>query len=180
MTLTTFLTSCKSSTLSQESTQADQKLSKLSTVRKKLAVLRRSLNPQNDFAEVSTSSITTCSSLSSKAVSLEETRSVRFGYVEIREYGRILVDHPQCQDGLGLGLDWKFSRKEKKLSLECFETAQRRKGKREKTAIEHLSTYDRKILLKDIGGYSEKELWEVFCTKLKEDMEMKESRASSS
>jgi hypothetical protein len=178
MTLTTFLTSCKSSALPQESTQTNQKMSKLSSVRKKLAVLKWSL--MTDFAEVSISSIISCRSLTSKAVSVEEPQSVRFGHVEIREYGRILVDHPLCKDGLGLGLDWKYSSKVKKLSLECHETKQKQNGKRENTAIEQLSTYDRKMLLKDIGGYSEKELWEVFCTKLQRDMQTKESRASSS
>jgi hypothetical protein len=180
MTLTTFLSSCKSSAATKECNQPAQKMSKLSCIRKKLAVLRRSPKTLMDFADGSTGSFTTCRSLSTNAVSLEGLQSVRFGYVEVREYGRILVDHPECQDGIGLGLDWKYSRKTSRLSLEFYETVQRRKGKRENNAIQQLSTYDRKVLLKDIGGYSEKDLWEVFCTRLQEDMKKKESRESPS
>jgi hypothetical protein len=171
MTLTTILTTCKSSTTLQGSNQITQKRSKLSSVRKRLAVLRGTIKTQ--CFDVSATSTTSCRSFSSKDVALDETQSVRFSYVEIREYGRVLVDHPECQDGLGLGLDWKYSRKMKKLSLECYEAARRRKGKHEKNEFEKVCTYDKKMLLKEIGGCSEKELWEAFCIKLKDDVKRK-------
>jgi hypothetical protein len=136
-------------------------------MREKLKVFTKYLKFPNEGPDERTTSTSTYRSLLCKGISLEEPRSVRFGCVEIREYGRLLVDHPECRDGLGLGLDWKHSRKVTKLSIECFETVQRQKGRR-KGRIEQLCTYDKKVLLRDIGGYSEMVLWEVFCKKFRE------------
>jgi hypothetical protein len=34
--------------------------------------------------------------------------SISFGMVEVREYERILGDHPACSDGAGIGIDWLY------------------------------------------------------------------------
>jgi hypothetical protein len=34
--------------------------------------------------------------------------SVSFGMVEVREYERILGDHPSCSEGLAIGIDWQY------------------------------------------------------------------------
>jgi hypothetical protein len=152
---------------SLESNRITKRIRRLSSMREKFTALITHVKSTNEGPDERTTSTSTCRSLSSNGTSLEEPRSVRFGCVEIREYGRLLVDHPECRDGLGLGLDWQHSRKITKLSVDCFETVQRQKGRRE-GRIEQLCTYDRKVLLRDIGGYSEMVLWEVFCTKFKE------------
>ena len=95
MTLTSFLISCKSSATLSESDQVTKKMGNLSDVRKKLVILGRSLKTRNECMDgnSSTTSTSTCRSLSSKEVTLEESQSVRFGHVEIREYGRVLVEN---------------------------------------------------------------------------------------
>jgi hypothetical protein len=151
-----------------ESNQITKQMRRLSSMQEKLAVSMKFMKSSNEGPDELTTSTNTCRSLLLKEVALEEPRSVRFGYVEIREYGRILVDHPECQDGLGLGLDWKYSQKITRLSVDCFEAIQRQRRKR-KIQIEQLCTYKKKVLLRDIGGYSERELWEVLYTKFKEE-----------
>ena len=37
-----------------------------------------------------------------------DDRSTSFGTVEVREYERILGDHPSCSDGLSIGIDWGY------------------------------------------------------------------------
>jgi len=36
-------------------------------------------------------------------------KHVRFSCVEIREYALVEGDHPYCEDGLALSLDWRYS-----------------------------------------------------------------------
>jgi hypothetical protein len=151
-----------------KSNRNTKRIRKISNIQEKVALLIKSMKSPNEYTDELTTSTNTCRSLLLKEVALEEPRPVRFGYIEIREYGRILVDHPECQDGLGLGLDWKYSQKITRLSVDCFEAIQRKRRKR-KIQIEKLCTYKKRVLLRDIGGYSERELWEVLYTKFKEE-----------
>jgi hypothetical protein len=182
MSIATSLHSNKSSSSSSSSTlesnQITKPIRKLSIIRQKLEVLIKFMKSHNEGPDKPVTSTSTCRSFSSKEVALEEPRSVRFGCVEIREYGRVLIEHPECRDGLGLGMDWKHSRKVTRLSVDCFERIQRQKGKR-KSRTKQLCTYNKKVLLRDIGGYSETVLWEVFCTKFKGDKSKIENLASS-
>jgi hypothetical protein len=179
MSITTFLHSNKSSSTTLESNQITKPMRrKLSSMREKLEVVIKFMKSPNEGPDETVTSTSTCRSFSSKEVALEEPRSVRFGCVEIREYGRVLIEHPECRDGLGLGMDWKHSRKVTRLSVDCFERIQRQKGKR-KSRTKQLCTYNKKVLLRDIGGYSETVLWEVFCTKFKGDKSKIENLASS-
>jgi hypothetical protein len=91
-----------------------------------------------------------------------DSRGVSFGSVEIREHGRVLVDHPECLDGLGLGLDWKHSKKITVYQIDLYERVRKSQGKRDSQPVQKVCTYDKKILLMKVGGYKEKELWEVF------------------
>lgn len=91
----------------------------------------------------------------------EDSRAVSFGSIEIREHGRILVDHPACADGLALGLDWKHSKKVTVYQIDLYEKIRKAQGKRGQPSNK-LCTYDKKMLLMKVGGYKEKALWEVF------------------
>jgi hypothetical protein len=90
-------------------------------------------------------------------LSLETQRSiakcVTFGSVEIREYGRVLTEHPECRDGLAIGIDWKHAKKSIRASVDAFEKMKYRKGNRGKKRMVKLSTLEKKDLLVDVGGY---------------------------
>lgn len=91
----------------------------------------------------------------------DEKPTVSFGSVEVREYGRLLVEHPRCTDGLALGLDWKHSRQSQIMHIDLYEQIRRSQGRSERP-LQKLSTYDRKVLLMKVGGYREQTLWKVF------------------
>ena len=95
--------------------------------------------------------------------------SVSFGSIEIREHGRVLVDHPVCADGLGLGLDWKHAKKTIVWKIDMYENIRMVQGKRSGKPVQVLSSYDRSMLLMKVGGYKEKELTDVFRTIIPED-----------
>lgn len=42
------------------------------------------------------------------SISPPDARSTSFGTVEVREYERILGDHPSCSDGLSISIDWEY------------------------------------------------------------------------
>jgi hypothetical protein len=91
-----------------------------------------------------------------------DSRGVSFGSIEIRDHGRVLVDHPRCVDGLGLGLDWKHSKNITVYQIDIYERIRKSQGKIDDHPVQKVCTYDKKILLMKVGGYKEKELWEVF------------------
>ena len=88
--------------------------------------------------------------------------TVSFGSVEVREHGRLLVEHPFCPDGLALGLDWEHSSKSQVMHIDLYERIRRSQGRRSNEPLERLCTFDRKLLLMKVGGYKEKMLWKVF------------------
>jgi hypothetical protein len=97
--------------------------------------------------------------------------SVSFGSIEIREHGRVLVDHPSCADGLALGLDWKHSKKTIVMDVDAYEMKRMIQGKRSNKRVGVLSSYDKSLLLMKVGGYKEKELTDAFRTILQQDKE---------
>ena len=97
--------------------------------------------------------------------------SVSFGSIEIREHGRVLVDHPSCADGLALGLDWKHSKKSTVMKVNEYERKRTIEGKRSNKRVGVLSSYDKSLLLRKVGGYKEKELKDAFRTVLYQDTE---------
>jgi hypothetical protein len=80
---------------------------------------------------------------------------VRFNYVDIREHKRILVDHPECKDGIALGLDWKHSLRTTRISLDLFERIRKSQGRRTIKSMERLSIREKQNLLVKVGGYQE-------------------------
>lgn len=88
--------------------------------------------------------------------------TVSFGNVNIREHGRVLVEHPGCNDGLALGLDWKHAKRDIKIDVELFERIRSTQGKRGGVKCKQLCTYDKRVLLMKVGGYKEKTLWKAF------------------
>ena len=104
------------------------------------------------------------------ACSLEQSRvdkpSVSFGSIEIREHGRVLLDHPSCADGLALGLDWKHSKKSTVMKVNEYEMKRAIEGKRSNKRVQVLSSYDKSLLLMKVGGCKEKELTDAFRTVL--------------
>jgi len=107
--------------------------------------------------------------------SLDSTQSdklsVSFGSIEIREHGRVLLDHPSCADGLALGIDWKHSKKIIVMKVNEYERKRTIEGKRSNKPFQVLSSYDKSLLLMKVGGYREKELTDVFRTILHRDKE---------
>jgi hypothetical protein len=98
---------------------------------------------------------TSITSASMPKHSTDRMKCVQFSYVEIREHGRILVDHPECKDGIALGLDWKHSPRTTRISLALFETIRNSQGRRTIKYMQRLSLLEKKNLLVDIGGYHE-------------------------
>jgi hypothetical protein len=87
-------------------------------------------------------------------------KRVTFQHVDIRMYRRILIDHPECKDGLALGLDWKHTERTTRISIELFEQIRKKQG-RGKKSIEKLSFHERKTILILIGGYREEILRDI-------------------
>ena len=87
-------------------------------------------------------------------------KRVTFRHVDIREYRRVLIEHPECKDGLALGLDWKHAQRTTRISIELFEHIRRKQGKGTKP-LERLTFQERKKILVLIGGYREEILREL-------------------
>jgi hypothetical protein len=78
---------------------------------------------------------------------------VRFNFVEIREHGRILTDHPKCKDGIALGLDWKYTTKITRVSLDLFEKLRDSQGRKTIKSMHRLSIREKQNRLVKVGGY---------------------------
>jgi hypothetical protein len=89
-------------------------------------------------------------------------KRVTFHHVDIRIYKRILTEHPECKDGLALGLDWKHAERITRISIELFEQIRKRQG-RGKKPMERLSFHERRTILILIGGYREEILRDIMC-----------------
>lgn len=95
--------------------------------------------------------------------SMDDTEPrVTFSNVEIREYARLLIDHPSCPDGLAIGIDWKYQETTKIVGVDQFESLKKRKGRRQTRKVKALSLKERKNLLMKQGGYDEVELNRAF------------------
>jgi hypothetical protein len=85
----------------------------------------------------------------------KRTPCVAFNFVEIREYGRIISDHPECKDGIALGLDWKHSSKITRISIDLFERIRRSQGRKTIKSLQRLTVREKQYLLVKVGGYQE-------------------------
>lgn len=82
-------------------------------------------------------------------------KSVSFSNVQIREHAVIVGDHP-CAESLALSLDWAHTAEPKVVNLDTYE-AMRAPHRRRGSDI-RLSLYERKNLLKRVGGLSERDI----------------------
>ncbi|KAL3917326.1 MAG: hypothetical protein SGILL_004763 [Bacillariaceae sp.] len=76
---------------------------------------------------------------------------VSFGDVQVREYERIVGDHPDVKVGVPLSISWAFVQKEP-MSLEQYEDLPKRRGNLRMTSI------TRKNILHNVFGIPEEEI----------------------
>ena len=84
----------------------------------------------------------------------QERRKVRFSQVEVREYNRIVGDHPDVRVGPPLSLGWDHEDK-KAVPLDVYERSHIRKG------VTRLTSITRKNLLHNVFGIPEEEIREA-------------------
>lgn len=105
-----------------------------------------------------------------------QIRAVSFGSVIIREYSRVLSDHPDVKVGPPIGLGWDFLQ-HGALPLDEYE-----QNRPERRKILRLSSITRKNLLVNVFGYSEEEVRaaekEIQIIRKLREQSSKQSRAS--
>jgi hypothetical protein len=85
------------------------------------------------------------------ASSIEDRRKVQFSVVEVREYDRIIGDHPDVRVGPPLSISWNYEEREP-MPLHEYELSRISKGNY------RLSSITRKNLLLNVVGISEEEI----------------------
>jgi hypothetical protein len=113
-----------------------------------MSPLNRNLPYYNDITEGSERSVMSTASPN------EERRQVQFSVVQVREYERIIGDHPDVRVGPPLSLDWKYEER-KPLPLDDYERSRISKGNY------RLSSITRKNMLLHVLGISEEEILNV-------------------
>jgi hypothetical protein len=78
-------------------------------------------------------------------------RRVAFGVIHVREYERIVGDHPDCRVGVPLSIGWAYNQKEG-MPVDQYETHRVKKGNL------RMSSITRKNLLRNVFGISDEEL----------------------
>ena len=81
-------------------------------------------------------------------------KSVGFSHVEVREYGLVLGDSPDIDNGFPLMLDWKYNKDTKIFSVD---EHQERAEALNRSPIEELDPIQRRLRLRN-AGYTEAEL----------------------
>jgi hypothetical protein len=100
--------------------------------------------------------VSLCSTdVSSEEDSSKRQRRVQFAKVQIREYALTLGDHPWCENGFPLSLDWKFASRQD-VSIDDFEH-DRMSGECDRSP-RRLDIWERRNLLRRVSGYSTSEL----------------------
>lgn len=82
----------------------------------------------------------------------ENKKSVSFGSIEIREYTRIVGDHPDVKIGVPISIGWAFYQREA-IPLDVYEA-----NRHPKRVILRLSSIARKNMLRNIFDIPEKEI----------------------
>lgn len=80
-----------------------------------------------------------------------KTTKVGFSSIEIREYERIVGDHPDTKVGPPMSLGWAFYENDA-ISLDKYEASHKKKG------IRRMSSITRKNILKNVFGIPEEEI----------------------
>jgi hypothetical protein len=99
----------------------------------------------SDVSEDSERSDMSCASAN------EERRQVQFSFVQVREYERIIGDHPDVRVGPPLSLGWKYEERQP-MPLDRYELSHVSKGNY------RLSSITRKNVLLNVFGISEEEI----------------------
>ena len=82
-------------------------------------------------------------------------KTVSFSNVQIREHGVIVGDHP-CAGSLPLSLDWAHTGQPRVINVDTYEAI--RAPHRRKGSDMHLSFFERKNVLKEVGGLTERDI----------------------
>jgi len=85
----------------------------------------------------------------------KERRSVSFGPIHVRQYERIVGDHPETKVGVPLGIGWAYNEDEDHpdgISIERYEADRIRKGK------VRMSSITRKNMMLHVFGFPEEEI----------------------
>ena len=90
-----------------------------------------------------------------ESTSRREKRSVSFGSIRVRQYERIVGDHPETKVGVPLAIGWAYNEDEDHpdgISIERYEADKIRKGKLKMTSI------TRKNMMLHVFGFTEEEI----------------------
>jgi hypothetical protein len=92
---------------------------------------------------------------SNRKESRRQRRSVSFGPIHVRQYERIVGDHPETKVGVPLGIGWAYNVDEDHpdgISIERYEADKIRKGKLKMTSL------TRKNMMLHVFGFTEEEI----------------------
>ena len=116
-----------------------------------------SIKSQSNLSDISGDTASCCTDVSllldddDDEVTVSSTRRVSFGPIHVREYERIIGDHPLTKVGVPLSLGWGYVEKDK-VPIGQYESDRIRKGNL------RMSSITRKNILHNVFGYSENEL----------------------
>jgi hypothetical protein len=116
----------------------------------------QSLSSMYSFDTISSvgSLVSLCSTEVSSEDSPKSQRRVQFAKVQIREYALTLGDHPWCESGFPLSLDWKFAAQHD-VNIDDFEHERMSECDR---SPRRLDVWERRNLLRRVSGYTTSEL----------------------
>jgi hypothetical protein len=125
------------------------------------------LTPVKSFSNMSDCStdVTVSSDMDSSG---HDSRRVSFGSIQVREYERVVGDHPETRIGVPISIGWGYNAKEA-VTIETYEA-----NKTPKIML-RMSSITRKNILHEVFGIPEKELREAE----KEVQKIKNSREHS-
>lgn len=96
------------------------------------------------------------STTSQEEDSSRSERRVQFAKVQVREYALTLGDHPWCENGFPLSLDWKFAQQQD-VNIDDYEH-ERLSGAESDRSARKLDVWERRNLLRRVSGFSTSEL----------------------
>ena len=141
----------------QQNNRSKSQLKNQAKVKTNNRLLRRFLKNKKSHDSEETSCCPTLQSIDSSLQT--KKKAVSFGKVHVREHARLLGDHPSCPDGLSLGLDWMHGERVTIMAVDLFERSHKRGGQGK---ARRLQSFERKVILKVLGGYEEDELMKAY------------------
>jgi hypothetical protein len=102
----------------------------------------------------------------------DDTKSVSFGFVEVREYNRIVGDHPEVRFGPPLGLGWEFHEHDRE-TIDKYESVHPRRK------LQKMSSITRRNLLQNVFGATDEEIQasEKECQRIQKRREQSKNQA---